>query len=230
VYNWPGITEAEERMLYLPETYTRTEGLAYESLRQELQPYLKYEQARRIDYFGLMNMDLRHFGHYLTFYRSRLDIRHPYFDYDLLDYVWRIKPAFREHRRLQKAVLNRLDPSLALVPIDKDETLPTDRRIVRGAHALAVKARRRFNKHVFPIFRDRFTLHTDYEGWLRTDLREWAQAILFDQRTLDRGIFNPDFIRSIWARHQSGREQWTLGKIAPILTYEMMLRELYDAP
>ena len=90
------------------------------------------------------------------------------------------------------------------------------------------KAKRRFNRHVYPLFRERFTLAFDYENWLRDDLRNWAEAILFDNRMMDRGIFNPDFIRSIWAQHQSGQKQWTLGKVAPIMTYEMMLQELVD--
>jgi hypothetical protein len=29
-------------------------------------------------------------------------------------------------------------------------------------------------------------------------------------------------------RHLSGLEEWTIGKIAPMMTYEMMLRRFYD--
>jgi asparagine synthase (glutamine-hydrolysing) len=29
-------------------------------------------------------------------------------------------------------------------------------------------------------------------------------------------------------RHLSGREHWTIGKIAPLITYEMMLRWFVD--
>jgi asparagine synthase (glutamine-hydrolysing) len=71
-------------------------------------------------------------------------------------------------------------------------------------------------------------LYADYENYLRGDLRAWARDILFDKRTLERGIFNPQFIRSIWERHQSSQELHTIGKIAPVMTYEMMLRRLYD--
>jgi len=30
------------------------------------------------------------------------------------------------------------------------------------------------------------------------------------------------------ARHLAGHEEWTLGKIAPIMTFEMMLRRYCD--
>lgn len=229
-YNWPSLTEAEEHVALTPAVRARIAGLAFESLRQELQPYLKHDPARRLDYFAFTQLDLRHYGHHVTFTRSRIDVRHPFCDYDLVDFLLGLPPEFRYTRRLEVVVLNALSPSLARVPIDKDESLPTERRAIRSAHALVLKAKRRFNRHVYPLFRERSTLHSDYENWLRGDLREWAESILFDRRTLERGIFNPDFIRSIWARHQSGREEWTLGKIAPIMSYEMMLRALHDEP
>jgi asparagine synthase (glutamine-hydrolysing) len=227
-YNWPGISEAEEHVLYTPQTYARLAGLAFESLRQELQPYLRYRYDNRTDFFALSQLDLRHYSHGVTFTRSYLDVRHPYYDYDLVDFLLSLPVAFRKVRRLEMAVLNRLDPSLAMVPTDKNEYLPTERRLIRDIHMFSQKAKRRFNKHVYPLFRERFTLASDYEGWLRHDLRNWGEAILFDDRMTNRGIFNPDFIQSVWARHQSGQEEWTLGKVAPIMTYEMMLQELVD--
>jgi len=63
---------------------------------------------------------------------------------------------------------------------------------------------------------------------LRTDLKAWGEALLFDRRTLERGIFDADCLRWLWARHQSGTEPHTIGKIAPIMTHEMMLRRLYE--
>jgi asparagine synthase (glutamine-hydrolysing) len=78
------------------------------------------------------------------------------------------------------------------------------------------------------IFPERTTLYADYENYLREELRDWAEEILYDRRTVERGIFNPTFVRTLMGRHLSGKEQWTIGKIAPIITYEMMLRRLYD--
>jgi asparagine synthase (glutamine-hydrolysing) len=228
--SWPGITEAEEKLLYTGRAYAHVAGLAFDSLRQEAQPYLKFDRSQRADYFIFTQSDLHHFYHFVTFTRSYLDVRLPFLDYDLTDFLWSLPTAFREHRKLEVAVLNRLDPALAWIPMDSNEFLPTERRTIGGLYNLWQKSKQRFNKHIYPLFRERFTLHSDYEGWLRGGLREWAEEILFDPRTLDRGIFDPGFVRSIWARHQSGLEQWTLGKIAPLMTYEMMLRRFVDAP
>jgi len=95
-------------------------------------------------------------------------------------------------------------------------------------HALAVKLKRRFNRHLWPIFPERYTLYADYENYLRDELRSWAENILFDRRTAERGIFNPAFLRTLMDRHLSGLEEWTIGKIAPVITYEMMLRRFCD--
>jgi len=72
------------------------------------------------------------------------------------------------------------------------------------------------------------TLYADYENYLRNDLKSWGESILFHPSVKEHGIFNPAFIQSIWERHQSGLEEWTIGKIAPIMTYEMMLRRFMD--
>lgn len=229
-YNWPSLSEAEEHIAYTPQTYARLSGLAFESFREELKPYLQYDRDRRMDYFGYTQLEIRHYSHHLTFARSHLDVRHPFCDYDLTDFLFSLPVDIRGNRCLEIAVLNRLSPSLSRVPVDKDELPPMYQGWVRRTHLLAQKVKRRFNRHIYPLFRERFTLHTDYPGWLRTELCAWAESILFDRRTLERGIFNPDFIRSIWARHRAGQEPWTLGKIAPIMSYEMMLRRLYDPP
>lgn len=226
-YNWPGISEAEERMLYTPSVYAQLQGLAFESLRQELQPYLRYSRENRVDYFGFQ-VDIRHYIHYITFMRSHIEVRYPYYDYDLVDFLLSLPVNFRAGRRLQIAVLNRLNPFLALIPTDREEFLPTEFSVIRSTYKLLAKVKQRFNQYVYPLFPNRLPIHTDYERWLRHELRDWAETILLDPLTLNRGIFNPDTIRSFWIQLQSGSKLWMLGRIAPVMTYEMMLRRLYD--
>ena len=67
-----------------------------------------------------------------------------------------------------------------------------------------------------------------YENYLRHELRDWAEDILYDERTAAREIFEPSFLRTLMNRHLSGMEEATIGKIAPLITYEKMLRRYYD--
>jgi asparagine synthase (glutamine-hydrolysing) len=229
VENWPGMTEWEEQLLYAPGTYAQVNGLAFESLRKALQPDLAYREPLRTDLFEVLTVDMRHYSHYMGFKRSAVEMALPFVDPDLMEFVLTLPVDYRKKRRLSRAVLRRLSTPLAQIPYDKDEHLPTDNSLLRMSHSFVNRARRRLVQLLGVQSPQRHTLHSDYEAWLRTDLRAWGESILFDQRTLERGIFDPEGIRWLWERHLSGTELWTIGKLAPIMSYELMLREFAGA-
>jgi asparagine synthase (glutamine-hydrolysing) len=187
-YTWPSVTEAEERLLYCELIGRQIQGLAFDSFRTELSRYLEHRPDVRGEYFRIRNHSSRLTYNLVVFTRSHIEVRFPFFDYDLFDFL---------------------------------HSLP-------AMHALVVKLKRRFNRHLWSLFPERHTLYADYENYLRGELRDWAEDILFDRRTAERGIFNPAFLRTLMDRHLSGLEQWTIGKIAPVITYEMMLRRFCD--
>ena len=41
-------------------------------------------------------------------------------------------------------------------------------------------------------------------------------------------MFDPDEVRRLWERHLRGDELWTIGKVAPLITIELVLRSLMD--
>lgn len=227
-YTWPSITEAEERYLYTSDRYQQLRGLAIDSLLEEIKKFGNYRGDMRSEYFYFSNHLQQLTLYSIVFMRSHFDVRLPFLDYDFLSFVFSLPGKIRGAKRLFMAMIQRELPKLAMIPYDKDGFLPTSNQFVRNSHALYVKANRRLNKFLFPSKKDRFTLYADYENYLRTDLRRWAEGILFRNEVGERNIFNVDFIKSIFARHMSGNEMWTIGKIAPILTYEMMLKRFYD--
>lgn len=228
--NWPGMSETDEQLLFTKETFELVKGKAFGSLRHALAPYSTYVQPLRTELFLEYAVDIRHYAHYLSFKRSAIEVGLPFVDPDLLDFVCRLPATYRKGQRLSRAVLQRLSPSLSLIPYDYDEMLPTNNTALRTTHHFVSRLKRRTQKALGLARPHRSTLHSDYETWLRTDLRDWGESILFDRRVEDRGLFNPEFIRSIWNRHQSGKEVATIGKIAPIMSYELMLREFVDCP
>jgi len=221
-FSWPGITEAEERCLYTPETYAEVSGRAWESLRKELGRFKEFPYARRLDFFTTIYQGTRLSNLNVVYQRAFFEARYPFYDYRLVDWVYSMPIHYRLGDRLYLAVINREVPEVTWVPRDTDGRLLTDKRAIREFHGLWQKVKRRVTGLRQSI------IHEDPEGWLRRDLRGWAEALLFDPRTLNRGFFNPAFLRSIFERHMSGHELHTIGKIAPIMTYEMMLRRFYD--
>jgi len=227
-YSWPSLTEAEESLLYNDALRPQMRGLAFDSFRSEFEPFLHLRQDIKAELFFIRNHCLRFTFNMVTMYRAYVEVRFPFFDQRLFDFIYSLPAQLRAKRRLYFSVLTRELPRLSRIPYEHDELLPTSHRLIRDLHALKVKLKRRINHHIYPIFPERATLYANYEDYLRKDLRSWAESILFDQKTLGRGLFNPQFLRSLFQRHLSGTEEWTIGKIAPVITYEMLLRRFLD--
>lgn len=227
-YTWPGITETEERLLYTETLWPEVRGLAFDSFRDELKPYLSLRPDVRSGFFYIRHHCGRLTHNMVTMYRSHFEVRFPFFDYALFDFLYSLPVKLRAHKALFRAILERETPRLARIPYDHDDLLPTSREQLRRAHALSVKVRRRLGQLWPALWPARATLYADYETYLRNELRPWAENLLFDPRLSERGLFDPRFVRTLLARHVSGLEQWTIGKIAPIMTYEMMLRRFMD--
>lgn len=222
-HKWPGLTEPEEEMLYTPAFRPQMQGVAFDSLRQEFHRFWDFRHDYSAEYFYMVNHVWRFTINMVTTARSHIEVRFPFFDYDLIDFIYSLRPEIRGDQILYRHIITQETPKLARIPYDKQEFLPTMNPLLHKAHALSVRARRRLK--VYPV---RPTLYADYENYLRNELRSWAEGILYDRRTAERGIFSIPYLHSLMERHISGREQWTIGKIAPLITFEMVMREYFD--
>ncbi len=54
--------------------------------------------------------------------------------------------------------------------------------------------------------------------WLRGELKAWAEALLFERRTEELGLFRGAVLREHWQQHQSGRRDWSR-KLWPVLMF-----------
>jgi asparagine synthase (glutamine-hydrolysing) len=227
---WPSLTEAEERLLYLPPLFRKVNGLAYDSFHAELTKYQHLPYERRAAYFALCNPDRRLFQYYTVFNRSHVEQRFPFYDYAYLEFVYALPPEMLYQRRLRRALLRRRAPVLARIPYDKDELPVAVSQPIRRIASLLRRTRRYLYRRGLRLFPQHPTLNADYENWLRRELREWGEDLLLGERTLARGLFDRSFLQSLWRRQQSGAEVNIIGKLAPLMTYEMVLRRFYDEP
>jgi asparagine synthase (glutamine-hydrolysing) len=224
---WPSIDEAEESTLYTPGAARLLRDQAWDSLRRETAPLNHLPPDRRTAALSFAS-DRRFYLYYTVFQRSQIEQRFPFCDYDYFDFVHALPPEWLFDRRLRRAVILRWMRPLGRIPYDKDN-LPITNRTSRRLVALAVNKGKSFaNRHGWHVFPELTTLHSDYEGWLRTDLRSWAEALLFGDQAVSRGLFRPEAVRSLWRRLLSGMEPDIIGKLAPIMTLEMLLRQSFE--
>lgn len=226
-YTWPGLTESEADALFGPPGSPNLHGLAFDSLRQELTHTQHVSSPYRADYFYVKQHCRRSTQNMIVFARSAIEVRCPYFDYDLVTFLYGLPERLRRSFDLQHSVLTRRMPDLAMIPNEKDNLPPHTSRTLRFAHRAAGKARRTANRFL-PVFPDHPRLYADYENYLRGELAGWAESILFAPQTMDRGLFNPTTVRDLWERHLHGDQLWTIGKIAPLITLELVLRRFHD--
>ena len=225
---WPGLTNPEADQLFSHPGNKNLRDLAYETLKDELARTAHYPLPNRADYFYILQHCRRSTQNMIVFTRSAVEVRCPYFDYDLVSFLYGLPARLRSSLDLQHLVLTRRMPDLARIPNEKDQLPPHASRALRSTHRAAGLARRTANR-VGPVFKERPRLYADYEHYLRTDLADWAQEILFAPRSLDRGIFNPSAVRDLWEQHQRGDRLWTIGKLAPLMTIELVLRQYFDS-
>lgn len=226
---WPSVTEAEEELLYSPDFYkSYIKGRAFDSFRDEAEKARHYDPLRRSEYFKWTHGDRRLFQMYTIFYGAYLENRYPFYDYELFEFNMSLPLEFRQNYRLARAVLQREEPSLTRIPYDRDERLPTSHSLVRNTHALWMRGRNKLASTLTHGHSGRATLYANYEEYLRGDLKSWAEQLLLDQTTLEREFFQPESIVSLLNRHLSGQEEWTIGKIAPLMTFEMVMRKFFD--
>ncbi len=85
------------------------------------------------------------------------------------------------------------------------------------------------NKYIDPSFSSRekkgFSIPMDV--WLRTDLKKWAEDILFSGRLENRKVFNLKYVEHIFTQHQERNHDHT-HKIWSLICLELWFQKFID--
>jgi len=57
----------------------------------------------------------------VTTSRSHLEMRIPFWDYALIDFIYSLRPEVRGHQTLYRHIITRRTPGLSVIPYDKQE-------------------------------------------------------------------------------------------------------------
>lgn len=164
-------------------------------------------------------------GHELA--RSQVAVRTPLCDNDLVEFMLNVPPGFRFDRHLFIRGLSKDFPSIAkipqagiiglpLVPCFRDLRIRASRQIRWRLRAAGLKW--------IPVHE--FKHYADYDGWMRTVLRTWVEDVLLSKRALDRGYFNPEYVRNLVAEHMAGANH--ARKLGALLTLELWYKLFLD--
>jgi asparagine synthase (glutamine-hydrolysing) len=225
--------DADEALLFEPEFLARREMGVREGFREVFRTFLCARPEIATDCFHMSHRDRRMIQYFLVFSRPYFESQTPFFDFDLLDYLYSLPPEFRIGRRLQIDLSDLLAPRSMRVPWQKTGAVPSRRRGWEKSWnelklGLAWRAEKISRGRIGP---PRYG-YADYAGWIRADLRDWIEDVLFSPRAASREVFRTEGIRSCWDAHLAGTADHTY-VIGMLISYELLLqqaRAMRDGP
>ena len=158
--------------------------------------------------------------------RSRTAVRLPFADNDLVDFSLTVPPGLLQNRRIVRDAFIQTFPELAKVP-DTGTGLPmlsNFREVFTlGGNLIRWHLNKRgLSQHAGRLRRP----YKDYTNWFRTILRSWVEETLLNDQALQRGYFNPDFVRSMVHDHMNGANHTV--RIGAFLTLELWHKQFLD--
>ncbi len=223
------ITDALQDQLLTPELRGPWRGAAFETLVQMLGTFQANSYAGLIEAFCLQCRWPRSSSYGPVLARTQVETRFPFSDNELTDLVMRVPARLRLDRQFQLALIKRLRPDLARVPweysgLPADISSPTLVFLQRALY-YAQRQASKWTSGLIPPGTERE--RANYPVWFRTVLRPWLEDVLLDRRTLERGYYQPVFLRQMLADHLAGRQNYAT-EFGLLLTFELWNRLFVD--
>lgn len=136
--------------------------------------------------------------------RDQVAVRLPFCDSDLVDFSLRVPPGLRTGRQVLVRFLVESFPRLAQVPVT-----PSGLPLMACAGDIVARSRQLVQWHLRRRGLGRLAgpatrPSKDYANWFRKGLRPWLESTLLSPASLERGYFQPDYIRGVVAEHMAG--------------------------
>lgn len=158
-------------------------------------------------------------------FRQRVESYAPFFDRDVVDLLLRVPLESKLKHGLYLRVLRHACPAAANVRWQRTMLPPAwgywpNLASMAGQRALQ-RAARALGRDAFPGLAP-----AKPTEWFRTQWRKATENLLLGERTLDRGLFDPEALRVLWRAHQAGANLTT--QLGTLLTIELFAREMVD--
>ena len=161
-----------------------------------------------------------------------LETRMPSYDNHLIDFAFNLPIALREYQYLYRLVFTRKFPQLAAIKREY-YNLPISAenwqfRLKTLENKVVTRMKQSpLHSLVDPIKRYNRPKYVNHNAWFKNELKQSLRDILFDRKTIDRGIYNPAGLEKLFTEHQ----QVTLdhaGLLWQIVNLEYFYRSFID--
>lgn len=216
----------EQEKIYTPSFRNEVGDAVYQSMKSGMIRSNVNQLANQRLYFDLTQRVPRMTIKGAEVLRSRCIVRLPFADNDFVDFALTVPPGFLFERHLSKAMMRRYFAELAKIPFTpyRLPIVSCMRDIIQQGKQIASWHLRKAGLSWLAERGPRS--YKDYDNWLRGILREWMQDILLSPRSLERGYFNPEFVKNLVASHLAGNN-YSAG-LGALLTLELWHRKYID--
>jgi asparagine synthase (glutamine-hydrolysing) len=213
--------EGVGRELFESAHREQMQDAARESLRHCLRPFRGTKPfVQQVGKLFVTMRSRRETAMSLVKFGSAVETRLPYLDNEVIDAVLAAPVELRLDEKIQAEILRRHCPTLLRVM-----------NVNTGARMKAGRLSRLFGKYRQKVLGKLGVKgYQPYERlglWLRRELRPLVAKILLDSRCLERGIFAPQVVRAIIARHNTRRANHTF-LILAMMIFEIGQRMFVD--
>jgi len=165
--------------------------------------------------------------------RHLLDIRTPFIDSDLVDFILSVPESLRYNYYLYRKMLIRFFPDLVEVPWHWTELKITVTGLQEKILGTSIRAMRRgektLNRLGFPIQMLTPKWFLDFDKIFRENrkTREFVLDTIQDPRTFNRPFFSRKGLENLMKDHMAKKRNHA-EEIARVLTLELFMREFVD--
>ena len=211
--------ESELANLFTDTLYPQVQGEAFDSFREALLKSRSNLSANVREHYSIRQNDRRWILEGQRLLRSQTVVRTPFYDTDLVDFMLTVPPGWRLEGYLYKQAFAKAFPTLAKVPLES-----TGLPLTTSIREVYIRADRQFRwwlraKGIKCISVPERQPYADYNGWMRTVLRPWVEETLLSKRSLERGYFDPEYVRNLVAEHMNGANH--ARKLGVLLSLEL---------
>ena len=205
----------EQNHLFQKKYYAQIKNLAYKSIHKIMVDCPADSPFNKFNYFRIREQAIKSIFYGLLLDNNLVEYRVPFCDYDLVDFVSTIPPKEKSLAIFHRSLLTEKFPPLGLIPYQRTG-LPVNSSVTRIVFR---KVTEQLKKKMLKSRTDQ-RRYLDYDNWMRNELKDFLISILLSERFLNRGYFNPDYVKRMMEQHLSGKQNWS-SQLGALITFEL---------